>query len=472
MGKFFKRVCKVLAGLIVIVIVVTVGVVNFVNPNQFKGIIESETLKNTGHVLKIQGPLAWRWYPILALEMQNVELENIAPFTEHLLSVKTASADCAFASLISGRILLNIKLQGLTLALQRNANGDSNWSEFQKRLLDPKAKDPAEKGSSILINSIKLEEGHLSFQDALKEQSYSVNHLSLNANNLLKGILGTATPISINFDFEGSNKPGMSVALSTLWSVKQNPKKMDFKDFSLLCKSVDGKVFNLKGEVKVQDFDQNVLAIGKLETKDLDTNAWLHIIDIMDLPPLPSIATLNTTFKYQNATLEVSSLNVALDNSGTLQGNFTVNTEQLTPKTLKFQGELAGKALQIGKIKVEGVKTTINAADGILSLSPIDLQVNNIQQNMTLQIDFRGTNPKFALTQEAKEFEISSLLSLFEIKNKLEGKTNTKMTLSATGTTPDEWRKSLNGNIKIAINNGNLYGIDLLKLLKSAQSTV
>ncbi|HEV2524082.1 MAG TPA: AsmA-like C-terminal region-containing protein, partial [Gammaproteobacteria bacterium] len=137
-----------------------------------------------------------------------------------------------------------------------------------------------------------------------------------------------------------------------------------------------------------------------------------------------------------------------------------------------IKANLLGNALQFGKIKIDKIKTAIAAQEGIITFAPIDIHIAKSQQNATLKLDMRGNTPKIYLTQEAHDFEINDLLTLFDKKDKLSGKTRITMNLSATGTDLQALQNSLSGKAAIEINNGKFHGIDLMNLLKNTQSSI
>ncbi|HQY22968.1 MAG TPA: AsmA-like C-terminal region-containing protein, partial [Gammaproteobacteria bacterium] len=137
-----------------------------------------------------------------------------------------------------------------------------------------------------------------------------------------------------------------------------------------------------------------------------------------------------------------------------------------------IKANLLGNALQFGTVKIAQIKTMMTAQENIVTFAPIDIHIAKSQQNATLKLDMRGDTPKIYITHEAHDFEINDLLTLFNKKDKLSGKTRITMNLSATGTDLQALQNSLSGKAAIEINSGKFHGIDLMNLLKSTQSSI
>jgi AsmA protein len=76
------------------------------------------------------------------------------------------------------------------------------------------------------------------------------------------------------------------------------------------------------------------------------------------------------------------------------------------------------------------------------------------------------------LSQEGHDFAIAPFLSLLGIKDKLDGKANFKINVSASGNTSDQLFRTLSGNVKLGINQGKFYGFDAVKQLKATQTKI
>jgi AsmA protein len=212
MTKFFKRIFQILIALIAIIVIAIIGIVNFVNPNQFKGTLEKEVLAKTGFVLTVQGPIQWRWFPMLSLEFNDIAIQNLAPFSGQLLSAKAIHAECELLPVFLGKIALAVNVKGLDLSLTRNAKGQTNWANLNQHNLNQqeanKTKtiepDLVAKNTnsashlSVTLNSLKIQEGTIAFTDRSKNSEYVLHHVNLSADNLFKGLSNATAPFFLN----------------------------------------------------------------------------------------------------------------------------------------------------------------------------------------------------------------------------------------------------------------------------------
>lgn len=409
MTKFLKRIFQILIALIAIIVIAIVGIVNFVNPNQFKDILEKEVLAKTGFVLTVQGPIQWRWFPMLSLEFNDIAVQNLAPFSGQLLSAKAIHAECELLPVFLGKIALAINVKGLDLALSRNAKGQTNWENLNQHLKEQDTNktttiepDSAIKNTnptsslSITLNSLKIQEGTIAFTDRSKNSEYALHHVNLSADNLFKGLSNAFTPFFLNFELISNHQTLAHIFFNTEWILRKEKEQLNLQKISLKFQLPDGTANLITGDTEIQGFSQKSI----------------------------------------------------------------------------IKANLLGNALQFDKIKVDQIKTAITAQEGIITFAPIDIQIAKSQQNATLKLDMRGNTPKIYLTQEAHDFEINDLLTLLGKKDKLSGKTHLTISLSATGTDLQTLQNSLSGKAAIEINNGKFHGIDLMNLLKNTQSSI
>jgi len=98
-----------------------------------------------------------------------------------------------------------VKLDGLTLDLELDANGHNNWQDISERLAkNSAAKDSAEpgSGSALSFEGLSVTDSQVRWTNALKHQQYTVSDFTLTM-----GAFAPAQPVNIEsaFDFTGTN---------------------------------------------------------------------------------------------------------------------------------------------------------------------------------------------------------------------------------------------------------------------------
>jgi len=399
MMKWFKRLIALFLGLAFLLGLGTVAVVNFVDPNQFKEKIEQIVMVETNQVLTIDGPLAWRLYPSLSLEMHDITLNNTSTFKGTLFSAKTAALECSVWSLFSGKALLNLKLQGFNIALQKNAAGINNWDNLTQKLSAKKSTKETTSSSfiAILINGLNIKNGAVSFRNLQDNSINEIQQLDLTAENLFQSVVGLSHPLSISFGLKNNTQAISTVSFKSNWSLDQNLSAVCLKDIKLALKLPALNAVTLTGETTIQ---------------------------------------------------------------------FAAN------KPLSIAGAFASDKLDFDKLSLTKFKTTLNFQDNILDLSPLTFQMANATQNIRLKINLKGNTPQYHLNHSTQNLDLGMLVASFVNDKKIEGSTNITLDLSSKGSSQHELLSNLSGQTNVDIQNGKLYGIDLIALLKNAEKTV
>lgn len=419
MIKWLKVLMKIFSGFLIIFTITMFMVSLFINPNQFKGYIEQIAFEQTGQTLKIEGPIKWHWSPLLALDLENVSFNSPDSYENKFIKVEHLSVGIKLETILSGKILLNVKLQNPTVTLIRNKAGHSNWENLiqhftktkslaqennssndiqndnqkKERVLSNKDKE----SSRVLLGDISIQNGELIFKNEQEGKHYRIEHFNLSSGNLMKGFLGLPTETNVNFNFSDP---------------------------------------------------------------------------LSDTEPTLKKISLTGTWAYLAPYLKVDSLKVNLHKLGNLTGYLKINLSQLTPEKLQLEGYFSGAELQLGRFPLSNLKGTVNAKEGLLNIAPLQIQLANSLHNIDIRVNLKEKKPAFIFKQEASNFEINPLLSLMDIKDKIEGKTNLKINLTAKGNTIEELRESLSGHTELEIKNGKFYGIDLINMYKQTQSTL
>jgi len=416
-------------GLLVIAIVATIGIVNFVNPNQFKDTIERTVSERTGHELNIRGPITWRWFPILALQLEDVVLKNRTPFTGHLLSAKIIGAKCELEPLLLGKIALDIQLKGLDLMLSKNAKGQTNWAELKQRLATP---DTANTSSArIGLNGIMVQNGQVTLVDDTKQSHYVLNHVNISAEHLLKGAIGISNPFSLSFELGSHQQPIGHLSLESEWSLKQGGESIHFQNIAFEFKLPNGHITHLHGAADIQNLKRiptvqghlagDAIQIGKIKIDALKANfvakgGLIHIAPIdIKIAHSQQKATLkidlsNDTPKYfltqEAQDFEINHLLALFGKKDKLEGKtrLKMNLSATGSSVAEWQRSLSGQGeIEIRNGKFHGIDLIHlgkNAQSRVHGL------VNSFIQKLSI-------NPSSALGTEAEKWKTTQSSSIF-----------------------------------------------------------
>lgn len=495
MIKFIKRLLKLFIIATVLISLAMFSIIYFVNPNQFKGAIEAKVLAQTGHVLTIKGPMNWKLSPTLMLQLEDVTLDNQKPFQNQLFAAKNIRIDLALSSLFCGNLVFNLKLNGVNVSLIRNKEGHSNWESLLKlkpsqnnqlannvtEASDSTVVSVAKEGlkpiqntgssKSLPINSLQIEDGQVTFLDKEKNNHYQIKDVMLTINNIMKGALGIDNPIKLSFEWLNlNNKASGKLNLQADWALNLLKDELNIPNLILKLDLPDNKSSTVNGKINIKTISQSPVISGDIESKNFDIQSWLKKPE-SGPSALPASANITAHFNYQAPFLVLDN-NIQFKDNGTFVSHFKINTSKMPLQNCELQGEFKGEQFKINQIKLDEIKGNIIAKGGVINIAPLSLLIANSQQQATIQIDLRGDQPKYVLSNEAHNFEIKSLLALFRVDNKIEGKTNLKLNLSASGSTAEQISQSLSGNSNIEIQNGKFSGADLITLLKTLNANI
>jgi len=132
--KFLKWLLAGVFGLVLLVGAGAAALVYLVDWNDFRDTIQNQTKKHTGRDLNIAGDLRPTVFPWLGVKISGISLANAEGFSESWFA-KMSSADVKVELLPLLKKQINVRtveLTGLSLDLQRAADGTTNWDDLVK----------------------------------------------------------------------------------------------------------------------------------------------------------------------------------------------------------------------------------------------------------------------------------------------------------------------------------------------------
>ena len=205
MKKALKITGIVVGILVLLVIALAVTLPFLINPNRFKDGIAAVVKEKTGRELVIQGDIKLSVFPWLGLQIGPLELSNAKGFgAVPFAAVNETDVHVAFWPLLHRRIQVGeVKVEGLSLDLEHDAEGHSNWQDIIERLTH-KGGGGGEPGSALDLSTadVGISDSQVRWIDAQKHQQYTINDFSLKM-----GEFDSAKPFALDssFDFTGTN---------------------------------------------------------------------------------------------------------------------------------------------------------------------------------------------------------------------------------------------------------------------------
>lgn len=189
-----KKLLLIIAIPIVAILAVILGLVIFVNPNQFKPLIVEQAQKQTGLELVIDGDISWQFFPSIGFELGRTELRNPQGFGQpNLFKVETVGVDVSVTPLFSKQLEIgNVTLDGAEFYLETLKDGTKNIDALTKaqtqqtekttEVTPEQAADSQSAASDWTINlaGVTISNGYVEIQDKQESSYTKLSDISLN----------------------------------------------------------------------------------------------------------------------------------------------------------------------------------------------------------------------------------------------------------------------------------------------------
>lgn len=425
------RITGIVIGCIIVVLIAAViALWLIVNPNDYKGRIEAAVRTSTGRDLSLSGNIHLAIFPSIALELGPASLGNPPGFSssQPFASLQRVSLRVRVLPLLHHQLDVGrIEIDGLDLRLLKNAQGQGNWSMPAGKQTAPA---PQSSGSPMTlggIGGVVVKNSRFSYQDMTAE------HVNINIGHVATGV-----PVPVKWDLDVTTAAGARpIALSGSATLEY-----------------DARTAHLSGlDARVDDSTLR----GNAAVTNLTTGAMNFdlAIDQIDLDRY-----LSSGSKSQPTTPSPP------PTSAQSQPPTELPTGAL--KTLQLNGKLAiGSAIVYG-MKLSQVDVGIAADRGVLHVSPASAKLYGGTSTGDVTLDAHSTVPVLHLNESLAGIQIQPLLTDFAKLNRVSGRGNVTLDVTAHGNTTAALIGSLDGHAAVNLNNGAIQGIDLWSAINSA----
>lgn len=352
MRRLLRLIGIILATLILLVILATVGLNYFLSPGPLKARIERTVYDKTHLVLKINGNIYWRLFPRFSLQVSDVDLQNPPGFstTKPLLHVIELDVGVKIFPLLRHKFIINhFYLDGLTLNLITTKEGHQNWGipvspGPQAKSTQPESA-PSSANQNIQVDAVEIRNANIYFDNQKTHQRLTLTQFNLESNNI---------SMRAPFDIHADGNLGIPFGKG----------KFD------LTTNIDYRPEN----------KQLYLSNFKLKTEFTPT----------DKPISPIMVSLSTKvgLNLNQQQLTVSNINTTINNmqfSGDLEGNKITSAPQFYGKFTATNFNLRSFLASVGT-KTPPFKNPSALANASGSVSfvtaPNSIKVNNLRFNL------------------------------------------------------------------------------------------
>ncbi len=198
--KWIKRLVQEVVLLVAFIIIAMLGVAVLVDPNDYRDEIATLVQQQTGRELVMEGDLGLSVFPWLGLELNKVRLNNPPGFTDEVFAaVERVNIKVALWPLLRLETRVgNLELDGLTVNLERRADGKTNWDDLgpvadattpptpeQQKQSQPDAAPEKPVVPEFYVGSLDITHTNVSWRDATSKVYTRIEDLSFSTGEVL-----------------------------------------------------------------------------------------------------------------------------------------------------------------------------------------------------------------------------------------------------------------------------------------------
>jgi AsmA protein len=438
--KLLKIALWLVFGLVLLAVAAVAFFAMTFDPNKYKDDVERLVKERTGRSLQLKGPLEMAFWPSLGAKVSGVTLSERAADRE-FLSLASAHASVALMPLLRGEVIVDrVRVAGLKAQIVKDKDGRFNFQDLmeakpgEKPATKPAPKAEESQPVKFDIAGLNLEQSSLVYRDLASGQEISLSDLNLETGRIAENAQG-------KIDFSTAlkrNTPPLDakLALNGTYSLKPEAIGVDF-NAKLDESTVNGKVGIARAAQMAYDFDLNI--------DKIDLDRYLASSDKKKSAPAGKGQPPAKPGKEEDAPVDLSGL-----------------------KGLNAKGQLQIGALQVQGLKLANLKTELRAAGGKAEIGPHSAGLYEGSLAGTLSLD--GNTNRVALKETLTNIAVGPLLRDFAEQDRLEGRGNVSLDVSANGKTVNAIKSALAGGAKVQLRDGAIKGINIGELLRKARS--
>lgn len=372
--------------ILLIVAAVSIFIATF-DANEYKQDLSTVVQQKTGRELVFKGEVGLTLYPSLGMKLGSMSFSNAQGFGDSpMLAVKNASVSVDVLSLLSfSPQIAELIMDGLTVNLQTNKQGSTNWDDLvtvQKDEQDDTDKEIEVKTDDTIdlqavFGGLAITDASLLWSDAKEGVEYQVNIKSLLTGKISGG---QSFPVQLSMTLESLNEFSSTIELKT--DVLLTDKKI-----SLSALSLDS------------DSEGEIIPVDSLQLKVAAD------IEFSQLTNQLSVKGFNTDIITVGGVLDSSKTSLAAEIGFDLKQQF------VTIAVLDIQSGLTGESVPNGNLttSMSAALVAVNLSDRAISMDDLVLALNEDRFKGYVKVkDYAQPNVAFSL--QAKRLDVDALL--------------------------------------------------------------
>lgn len=526
MNKILKWSLIACASIVVLIVLASLLIPQFVDINKYRPEIEKRVTEATGRPFALGGKIDLSLFPWMGVALSDLSLGNPKGFAEEaFVTVKRFEVRVKLMPLLSKTVQVKkFVLDSPRIFLEKNKNGQTNWTMAPPGPSTPKTQ-PAEKSpppkepgaalpvKALFVDQFAITNGLVRYRDQGQAIEKEISDI-----NLTLADLNLEDPIKLKFS---ALADGHSVALNgQVGPLGKEPGKGTIP-LDITLKALDEITMTVKGVVVdpilAPNFDL-ALALSPFSPRKLMTALGSEDLIKTADPKVLDRLSLNLNLKGDPNKVAVSDGVLGLDDT-TMKFSaqakafakpdlaFDLNLDQInldrylppappkgapptspatgpppqpatrgktdyTPlRKLVLDGTVTIGSLIANRAKMEEIQMKIKGKNGRFDIDPLGLKLYQGSIASSAGLDVRTDTPKLNLNLDARDIESGPLLTDILEKEIIHGKLESSLKFSLEGDTPDTVKKNLNGNGYLKFMDGAIMGIDIPGMVRNVKAS-
>lgn len=421
------RIIGIVVGCIVVVLIAAVIALQLlIHPNDYKDRIQAAVKSSTGRELELPGNIHLEIFPALAVRFGPATLGNPPGFSsaQPFAWIQRASLRVKLLPLLHRQLVVgSVEIDGLDLRLLKNAQGQGNWSMAAGKTTAPATQASGGQMTLAGVAGVVIKNSRVSYQDMV------FDHLNVTIGHVASGV---PAPVKWNLDLTtGSGARPIPLSGNATLEYGANAAHLSGLDARIDDSTLRGNVAVTRLSTGAMSFD--------LSIDHIDLDRYLPASKSSKTAAAPAAQ------RQQPAELPTSAL-----------------------KSLQLNGKLAIGSATVYGMKLSQVQVGLAADGGVLHINPVTATLYGGTSTGNVTLDAHGTVPVLHLAESLSGIDVQPLLEGFAKTNRVSGRGNVTLDVTARGNTTSAMLASLGGHAAANLANGAINGLDLWSAVNSA----
>ena len=455
MKNLIKRLIVVLVSFLALALIVVIALVLLVDPNKYRDQIAAKASESLNQDLRINGELSWSVWPSLAVELNDVELDNPDHFNaRNMLTAERIAVSMELGPMMKNEIEINsMSLENATLTIITTAEGISNIDH----LLDGGESAGSENEQDTAVRSGKIQLQNVTLI-LLDEKTAGRQELIIRNAQLDKFEVDTELPFSLEADLlDGGNPVLIDFRSTGKLTMPSGNTPISMRDFEIRGSlSGIGEDFRLHGDISLDT--RNGLLIefsdgsGSLDGDEFSLTASLLSGDISKIG-----FSLNSNYIDLDRMFGGST-------EGTTAPSSTEDDLQWIRET-DLDGRIDFKQVRFNQMDINDMTARISSSGGLLDVDPFSATTFGGQIEGSLAIDLNKTPVDVQLSTVFSAMDLGALSEHLTGTELVIATGDLSMDLAGAGLDPTALLSSLSGSGQYVLESGELLGMDINALI-------